>query len=72
MASDLDVLIFIPAASCSAANQSSESWRSWTDVAIGHIISRKQRPNAEVPKPDPLYTMAVPRNSIHKSYEQNW
>ena len=36
------------------------------------MICKKQRPDPEVTKIDHLNTMAVPRNSVPKSYEQNW
>ncbi|KAK0132232.1 hypothetical protein N1851_032948 [Merluccius polli] len=32
---------------------------------------KKQRPNPEVTKPDPLNALAVPRNPVHKNYEQD-
>lgn len=58
MASGLEVLILILAASRLAANWSSESWRSQTD---------EQRPDSEVTKSEPLNTLAVPKNSVRKS-----
>ena len=41
MDSDLEVLILIPAALQSAANRSSESWRSWSDEANRTTSSAK-------------------------------
>ena len=66
MASDLEGLILIRAASHSAADQSGVG---------GHGLMKPtgspQRPDPEVTKPDILNTMAAPRNSVQKSYEQN-
>ena len=57
MASDLKVLIFIPAASHSAVTRSSESWRSWTDGTNrswhGPVSSKEQRPDPDVTKKTP-------------------
>ena len=46
----------------------------WTGPARagGHRLMASTRPDPEVTKPDPLTTLAAPRNSVHNSYEQNW
>ena len=66
MASDLEVPIFIPAASHSAANQLElEVTDRWSQQ--DHIICKEQRPAPEVTKPEPPNTLAAPRNSVHKA-----
>ena len=55
--------------SCESFQQELEVTDWWSQ--LDHIICKEQRPDPEVTKPDRLNTVAAPRNSFHKSYEQN-
>ncbi|MED6268866.1 hypothetical protein CHARACLAT_027052 [Characodon lateralis] len=66
MASDLEELIFIPAASHSAANRPSVCFWSWLEGASRTTSSAKRRDEIHwSPNQTPL---AASRNPVHKSY----
>lgn len=72
MASDLEVLILIPAALHSAANHPSAYWKSVFDDANRTLPSAKSGDRIlKSSKPYTICLLAAPRNSIHKNYEQN-
>ena len=68
MASDLEVLVF-HAGRCEPIQRELEVTDRWGQQE--NIICKKQRPDPEVAKPDPLNTPATPTSSVHEGYEQN-
>ena len=73
MASDLAVLILIPAASHSAASRS-----KWVLKVTGrwsnedHIICKKQWRDPQTTKLQPLPTTTTPRYPVHVYHKQDW
>ena len=71
MASDLEVLILIPAVSHSAANRPGHVGVPGSKEQQYNIVCEKQRRSPVAPEPEPLRPLAAPRNSVHKNNEQN-
>ncbi|MEQ2305694.1 hypothetical protein AMECASPLE_000632 [Ameca splendens] len=66
MASDLEELILISAASHSALNRPSACCWSWLEGASRTMSSaQKERQNPLVPQPDLLWPLTVPRNPVY-------